>query len=150
MRRFPTTEKEMAKVHGIGAFKLKKYGKRFLSLLRDYEKEKGKENQFSSPDKELERKTVFMKLSALRLALSKKEKKAPFLIFSDKILKEIVEKEPQSEEELRLIKGIGPKKAEQYGTLFLEELNRAKKDMALYYKQGRKEILVYNGKKYEI
>lgn len=150
VRRFPTTEKEMAKVHGIGAFKLKKYGKRFLSLLRDYEKEKGKENQFSSPDKELERKTIFMKLSALRLALSKKEKKAPFQIFSDKILKEIVEKEPQSEEELRLIKGIGPKKAEQYGTLFLEELNRAKKDMALYYKQGRKEILVYNGKKYEI
>lgn len=150
VRRFPTTEKEMAKVHGIGAFKLKKYGKRFLSLLRDYEKEKGKENQFSSPDKELERKTIFMKLSALRLFLSKKEKKAPFQIFSDKILKEIVEKEPQSEEELRLIKGIGPKKAEQYGTLFLEELNRAKKDMALYYKQGRKEILVYNGKKYEI
>lgn len=150
VRRFPTTEKEMAKVHGIGAFKLKKYGKRFLSLLRDYEKEKGKENQFSSPDKELERKTVFMKLSALRLALSKKEKKAPFQIFSDKILKEIVEKEPQSEEELRLIKGIGPKKAEQYGTLFLEELNRAKKDMALYYKQGRKEILVYTGGKYEI
>lgn len=140
VRRFPTTEKEMAKVHGIGAFKLKKYGKRFLSLLRDYEKEKGKENQFSSPDKELERKTVFMKLSALRLSLSKKEKKAPFQIFSDKILKEIVEKEPQSEEELRLIKGIGPKKAEQYGTLFLEELNRAKKDMALYYKQGRKEM----------
>lgn len=150
VRRFPTTEKEMAKVHGIGAFKLKKYGKRFLSLLRDYEKEKGKENQFSAPDKELERKTIFMKLSALRLSLSKKEKKAPFQIFSDKILKEIVEKEPQSEEELRLIKGIGPKKAEQYGTLFLEELNRAKKDMALYYKQGRKEILVYNGKKYEI
>ncbi|MDU5310236.1 MAG: DNA helicase RecQ, partial [Dialister sp.] len=139
VRRFPTTEKEMAKVHGIGAFKLKKYGKRFLSLLRDYEKEKGKENQFSSPDKELERKTVFMKLSALRLSLSKKEKKAPFQIFSDKILKEIVEKEPQSEEELRLIKGIGPKKAEQYGTLFLEEMKRAKKDMALYYKQGRKE-----------
>ena len=139
VRRFPTTEKEMAKVHGIGAFKLKKYGKRFLSLLRDYEQEKGKENQFSSPDKELERKTVFMKLSALRLALSKKEKKAPFQIFSDKILKEIVEKEPQSEEELRLIKGIGPKKAEQYGTLFLEEMKRAKKDMALYYKQGRKE-----------
>lgn len=150
VRRFPTTEKEMAKVHGIGAFKLKKYGKRFLSLLRDYEKEKGKENQCSSPDKELERKTVFMKLSALRLVLSKKEKKAPFQIFSDKILKEIVEKEPQSEEELRLIKGIGPKKAEQYGTLFLEELKRAKKDMALYYKQGRKEILVYNGEKYEI
>lgn len=150
VRRFPTTEKEMAKVHGIGAFKLKKYGKRFLSLLRDYEKEKGKEIQFSSPDKELERKTVFMKLSALRLSLSKKEKKAPFQIFSDKILKEIVEKEPQSEEELRLIKGIGPKKAEQYGTLFLEELNRAKKDMALYYKQGRKEILVYTGEKYEI
>lgn len=139
VRRFPTTEKEMAEVHGIGAFKLKKYGKRFLSLLRDYEKEKGKENQFSSPDKELERKTVFMKLSALRLALSKKEKKAPFQIFSDKILKEIVEKEPQSEEELRLIKGIGPKKVEQYGTLFLEEMKRAKKDMALYYKQGRKE-----------
>lgn len=138
VRRFPTTEKEMAKVHGIGAFKLKKYGKRFLSLLRDYEK--GKENQFSSPDKELERKTIFMKLSALRRSLSKKEKKAPFQIFSDKILKEIVEKEPQSEEELRLIKGIGPKKAEQYGTLFLEELNRAKKDMALYYKQGRKEM----------
>lgn len=139
VRRFPTTEKEMAKVHGIGAFKLKKYGKRFLSLLRDYEKEKGKENQFSSPDKELERKTIFMKLSALRLSLSKKEKKAPFQIFSDKILKEIVEKEPQSEEELRLIKGIGPKKAEQYGTLFLEEMKRAKKDIALYYKHGRKE-----------
>lgn len=79
-----------------------------------------------------------MKLSALRLALSKKEKKAPFQIFSDKILKEIVEKKPKSEE-LRLIKGIGPKKAEQYGTLFLEEMKRAKKDMALYYKQGRKE-----------
>lgn len=34
--RFPRTEEEMAEVHGIGAFKLKKYGERFLAALGEF------------------------------------------------------------------------------------------------------------------
>ncbi|MFQ7109733.1 MAG: HRDC domain-containing protein [Dialister invisus] len=33
--RLPQTEEEMAEVHGIGAFKLKKYGERFLRRLEN-------------------------------------------------------------------------------------------------------------------
>lgn len=139
VRRFPQSEKEMATVHGIGAFKLKKYGKRFLALFKREETEEKEEENLSAPDRALERKTMFMKLSELRRSLSKKEKKAPFQIFSDNILWEIIEKMPKKEEELLLIKGIGPKKAAQYGSIFLEEMNRAKKEMALYYAAGRKE-----------
>lgn len=34
--RLPRTEEEMAEVHGIGAFKLKKYGERFLAALGEF------------------------------------------------------------------------------------------------------------------
>ena len=139
MRRFPQSEKEMATVHGIGAFKLKKYGKRFLALFKREETEDKEEENLSAPDRALERKTMFMKLSELRRSLSKKEKKAPFQIFSDNILWEIIERMPEEEKDLLLIKGIGPKKAARYGPVFLEEMERTKKEMALYYAAGRKE-----------
>lgn len=44
------------------------------------------------------------------------------MIFSDKILEEIAEKAPKTLDELSAIKGIGPRKIEKYGKIFLKEI----------------------------
>ena len=44
------------------------------------------------------------------------------MIFSDKILEEIAEKAPKTLDELSAIKGIGPRKIEKWGKIFLNEI----------------------------
>lgn len=58
----------MAEVHGIGAFKLKKYGERFLAALGEFsgaEEIKGKDKK--------EEKNIYEKLERLRRSLAKKK-----------------------------------------------------------------------------
>ena len=46
----------------------------------------------------------------------------PYVVFSDKVLREIARQKPQSEDELLGISGIGSKKVEKYATALLEVL----------------------------
>ena len=117
VRRLPQSEEEMAEVHGIGAFKLKKYGERFLKAIRKFSGDAK-----SSKDMEPEDR-LFGKLDRLRRVLAKKENVAATQIFSDTILRRLAEERPVTEKEFRAVKGIGPKKAEKYGNAFLKEIN---------------------------
>lgn len=65
---------------------------------------------------------LFQRLRTLRMEIAQREAVPPFVIFSDRTLRELCEKKPQSLEELREIHGVGEVKLHQYGTLFLEEL----------------------------
>lgn len=116
--RLPRTEEEMAEVHGIGAFKLKKYGERFLAALGEFsgaEEMRGKD--------EREEKNIYEKLERLRRSLAKKENLSTSQILSDTVLRRIAETCPATEEEFRGVKGIGPKKADKYAEVFLQALH---------------------------
>jgi hypothetical protein len=72
---------------------------------------------------------MFQKLRRLRRAMAKKERVPPYLIFHDKVLREIAEKTPRSLDEFRMIPGIGQKKAERYGIEVLKFLKNQPRDL---------------------
>ena len=64
--------------------------------------------------------STFERLRALRLNIAKENEIPPYVVFSDKTLKEMAEKLPQNEEEMLDISGIGEVKFKRYGEAFLE------------------------------
>lgn len=67
---------------------------------------------------------LFEELRALRSELAQEQNMPPYVIFSDKTLQELVEKQPQTTLEFLQIKGVGQSKLEKYGTAFLEILKK--------------------------
>ena len=65
---------------------------------------------------------LFEKLRKLRLELARKQAIAPFMIFSDKTLKNMCESIPTNSEEFLAVSGVGKMKLEQYGELFINEI----------------------------
>jgi ATP-dependent DNA helicase RecQ len=59
-------------------------------------------------------------LRDLRHTMAKKAKLAPYVIFQDPALEEMTVRYPITIEELTLISGVGPGKAQKYGTPFVE------------------------------
>lgn len=65
---------------------------------------------------------LFEKLRSLRLEFARKQAIAPFMIFSDKTLKDMCVRIPTNSEEFLAVSGVGKYKLEQYGDSFLEEI----------------------------
>lgn len=107
-RERPETMEAMGAVHGVGAFKLQKYGARFLEIIRIGAEEPVIEEK--DPDAQL-LKILF----ATRNELAKAEGKSRNSIFTDEQLQEMAFWRPKTKLELKRIRGIGPKKAERYG-----------------------------------
>ncbi|WP_317645330.1 DNA helicase RecQ [Sporosarcina sp. GW1-11] len=63
---------------------------------------------------------LFNELRALRLKLAQEAGVPPFVIFSDKTLRDMVAKMPTTDEELLTVQGVGETKLERYGDVFLE------------------------------
>ncbi len=66
---------------------------------------------------------LFEILRGIRAEISKEKKVPPFIIFHDTTLKEMSLYYPKDKKELLDIKGVGLKKYENYGELFLDEIN---------------------------
>lgn len=62
---------------------------------------------------------LFEKLRELRKAIARESRVAPFIIFSDASLVEMASRLPVSDSEFLAINGVGQKKLENYGKLFL-------------------------------
>lgn len=62
---------------------------------------------------------LWEKLRALRMEIATQQSIAPFIVFHDSTLKEMVKYLPRSIEELAEIAGVGQRKLELYGELFL-------------------------------
>ncbi|MGN0955355.1 DNA helicase RecQ [Dialister sp.] len=119
----PRSLEDMGKVHGVGAFKLEKYGSRFLEVLRD---DGAGEEQEEETEEEGERESGLLdRLKELRQRLAREEHKAPKSIFSDEILSSMALQRPVTMEELKRIRGIGVKKASAYGLPFLKLLQES-------------------------
>lgn len=70
---------------------------------------------------------LFERLRALRKKLADAKHVPPFVIFSDATLKEMCTQLPSSNDQLLKIKGIGQRKLEAYGDIFLAEIGEYRK-----------------------
>lgn len=86
-------------------------------LVNIKEEEKRPSKEVLDFDQEL-----FNQLKSLRLEMARKRNIPPFIIFSDRSLKEMAQKKPKTEEEMLEVKGVGDKKLIQYGDIFLAEI----------------------------
>lgn len=64
--------------------------------------------------------STFERLRALRLEIAKENGIPPYVVFSDKTLKEMAEKLPHDKEAMLDVSGVGEVKFERYGEAFLE------------------------------
>lgn len=74
------------------------------------------------PKLENNREEIVKKLKAFRLEQSRKEKIKPYYIFNDAQMEDIIEKNPQTKEELLQVSGFGNVKVEKYGEEILNAL----------------------------
>jgi len=65
---------------------------------------------------------LFEHLRVLRKEIADEEKVPPFVVFSDKTLRELCDKRPTVLEDLRQVSGIGEVKFEKYGQRFFDAL----------------------------
>ncbi len=65
---------------------------------------------------------LFERLRQLRKQIADERGIPAYLVFSDRALRQMIERRPQSEAHLLAISGVGPKKAAQYGARFIEAL----------------------------
>lgn len=67
---------------------------------------------------------LFEKMRSLRSQLAQEKNLPPYVIFSDKTLTELAEKQPQTSLEFLQIKGVGKSKLDNYGEQFLALLRK--------------------------
>ncbi len=65
---------------------------------------------------------LFEELRKLRLDLARQEWMPPYIVFSDKVLKNITKTKPQNKEEMLKIKWIRERKFEKYGQIFIDKI----------------------------
>jgi superfamily II DNA helicase RecQ len=68
---------------------------------------------------------LFEALRRYRLGVARRESVPPFLVASDRTLREVAALRPRTLAELRRAHGIGPAKVEKYGDGLLEVVRRA-------------------------
>lgn len=76
----------------------------------------------TKPSKQIYREDLFEALRKLRLKISRSSRIAPYLVFSDATLNEMVEEKPTSEFEMKMISGVGERKYQLYGEFFINEI----------------------------
>jgi ATP-dependent DNA helicase RecQ len=70
---------------------------------------------------------LFESLKTLRRALADRKHMPAYIVCSDRTLKELAEKKPKTEAELRTIFGIGEAKLRDYGEIFLNAVKEYEK-----------------------
>ena len=87
-----------------------------LGVVKSHKKAvKTNSSEFEDYDKEL-----FQILKDHRYKMAKEKGVPPFVIFSDKTLKDLSIKKPRNESEFLDVYGVGKSKSEKYGSIFLE------------------------------
>ncbi|RYQ11026.1 ATP-dependent DNA helicase RecQ [Bifidobacterium pseudolongum subsp. globosum] len=66
---------------------------------------------------------LFERLRALRLEIARDIGKPPYIVFSDKALRDMAQRRPHTTEEFLEVNGVGANKLERYGARFLAAIN---------------------------
>ncbi len=116
----------------IGEFKVYKLTKFGIEVLKGVHKISINEDRLSLKKQKAKVKAkidtssynveIFEKLRELRLKIAQENAIPPYIVFSDKTLKEMSIKVPKNKEEMLKINGVGEVKFERYGKVFLEIL----------------------------
>ena len=67
---------------------------------------------------------IFERLRALRLRLARERSVPPYVIFHDTTLRELARLKPATPEEMRHVYGVGARKAEELGRLFIDAIRQ--------------------------
>ena len=76
-----------------------------------------------------EQVALLTRLKALRLELAKERNVPAYVVFADKTLIEMAQRQPRNEAEFATINGVGAKKLEQFAEPFLAAINAAPDDI---------------------
>jgi len=68
---------------------------------------------------------LFERLRTLRLELAREQGVPAYIVFNDRVLREMVHRRPSTPSDLLDVPGVGPAKLERYGSRFLEALAEA-------------------------
>lgn len=90
----------------------------------------------------MEKDSLFEILRQQRNRWAEEARIKPFMVLHNKSLREIAKKKPATIKELLAIRGIGPKKTEQYGNLILETIKRFNQGLLLETKAEEKVFSV--------
>lgn len=71
------------------------------------------------------------RLQQLRKRLADEQSVPPYVIFSNGSLRQMAEQQPQTLQQFALISGVGRRKLEQYGDLFIEEIRTYREEEGL-------------------
>ncbi|MGY0219014.1 DNA helicase RecQ [Endozoicomonadaceae bacterium StTr2] len=89
-----------------------------------------------------EDQALWNNLRELRRTLAVEQDVAPYMIFNDKTLREMVAFKPTSQDELLRLNGVGQHKLEMYGDAFLNLINNQSDDARMErQRQDREEIV---------
>ena len=114
---------------GIGEFKVYHLTQRGIKILKGVEKVSIREERLTIQKVKAKKKVeyfddyeveIFDKLRGLRKAIATENKVPPYVVFSDKTLKELSNHMPTNKSGMLAIHGIGEVKFERYGEAFLE------------------------------
>ena len=114
---------------GIGEFKVYHLTQRGIKILKGAEKVSIREERLTIQKVKAKKKVeyfddyeveIFDKLRGLRKAIATENKVPPYVVFSDKTLKELSNHMPTNKSGMLAIHGIGEVKFERYGEAFLE------------------------------
>jgi ATP-dependent DNA helicase RecQ len=121
-RSLGLTEKSLPVLKGQQKLILRKTKKKAETKKRVRKRSGGKSNR--SQETELENyssveEEIFEVLRAERRKISKKNKVPPYIIFSDKSLRDMAMIRPRTDSEFLMVHGVGEAKLEKYGEVFL-------------------------------
>jgi len=87
--------------------------------------------------------TLFERLRKLRHTIALEEDIPAYLVFNDATLKDIERERPMSDEEFLEISGVGQRKLEVYGTVFINEVIAFTKEKKITKKKGDTHKVTY-------
>ena len=109
----------------------------WLTKPKDLKEQTKKSTASTAKEKKVKKESLFEKLRQLRYQIAQEEDIPAYLIFNDATLKEIERERPLSEDDFLKISGVGERKLEVYGDLFMAEIkkfNQQKKKKANTHK----------------
>lgn len=120
----PITEDEMEQVHGVGAFKLKKYGARFLEVIRRETASPVVEKDTARPGLSGLDEEIYGALDLYRIYLAEQNGITPPSVFTNKVLGELLKERPREIMTLMNLPGVSAQGALRYGGGFLRLTER--------------------------
>lgn len=153
---YPVNKEEMLDISGVGEIKYQKYGRDFETIIREYveknninKKDKEKNVDLDNVNSEFfevnSDKALYEKLLSIRSEYAIKEKVLPYMILSNKTLKEISGRYPIDEEQLKDISGIGGVKIKKYGASILDEVKQYVRENDInvtWEKKGKRKLIL--------